>query len=78
MRKKEVRWISRDMGVENVEIWDVRPKKIGGVYVNPKSKSLGLAKCTEGRISRTCGLGAWAAIIIKAGGLARVTIERQY
>lgn len=73
MKKKEVRWISRDKGIcDRTEIWFIKPKIFDGEYYNPKTHN------SVGRICRICSLEANTGVSLKKGGLAKVTIERQY
>lgn len=67
MKKKEVLWISREPS-GFYEIWREKPHKRKGWWIG---------KTYKGRITdihvRSC-----LATRIKCGGLAKITIERQY
>jgi hypothetical protein len=74
MRKKEVRWISRDRDSNKVEIWRIKPKLKYGEYINPNPE----VSCFEGLIKDICNIQLYTGLEIKRGGLAKVTIERMY
>lgn len=69
MRKKEVRWISRDkksnFGFQF--LWDVKPTLEDDGYYRE-----------NGNLDTHLGHGSELKIKLKKGGLAKVTIERQY
>lgn len=67
MRKKEVRWISRDFDRSVYEVWYYEPNITDGWWRG------------RGYICQLSGMAAHSMRIkLKSGGLAKVTIERQY
>lgn len=66
MKKKEVRWISRDMEGD-YEIWKRRPRRSGIYWASGNLISI---LCDD--------LKNYAGIVLAPGSLAKVTIERQY
>lgn len=73
MRKKEVRWISRDSD-GNHDIWFNKPYKSRGTWWGTKDEPNTLENRSRVAYEFVDNVG----IIIAASGLAKVTIERQY
>ena len=68
MREKEVRWISRDKNNCGYEIWRKKPRPLNNHGIFPGCPMFTL-----------CDSGAEEiGIKLAQGGLAKVTIERQY
>lgn len=70
MRKVEFRWISRDKMTGEYDVWKAEPRR----------NEEGDYECSESGtiISRNAASKRRFDIVLKWGGLAKVTIERQY
>lgn len=71
MKKTEVRWISKDDDSGACELWGSKPWRRQGVWIGRQYKGV-VSYDTVFDTSTKKG------IKIKKGGLAKVTIERQY
>ena len=70
MKKKETRWISRDMDGK-YDVWKIKPRW---------SKEDGQWECIKNHstILRDAELNERQDVTLKRGGLAKLTIKRQY
>lgn len=74
MKKKEIRWASRDNAGGRHDLWMKKPHKTNGAWFGAENEPHAVGSENDLAYDFITETG----ILLKEGGLAKITIERQY